>query len=566
MCDVGCGQPPKDPINQPIINSPYDAPCWHYRVDGQGLAVRDNARPGRRPSEAYVSPVPLPSGYQHVLTGVQDPLSSMDHLNQLRKRVDSWRQDGYPMVTDVTRTLLRYWEDLDRNVRLYFAQLDAIRALVYLTEAAPDDPIHDFLNAVNAEYNDNMRRCAVKMATGVGKTVVMAMTILWQASNRWEDPSDERFTNKFVAITPGITVRDRLLSGLRADSIDQNDVYSWMDLLPPVGDYRNRINSAQIEVVNFQNFLPKKVDMMGVSSMGKAISGYADKYETSNEALSRALGDLYEYGHDPVMALNDEGHHCYKRGGSGTEGKEAMVWYSGIHSLHLSSRLHSVVDYSATPSFISGDRKQKGKLFPWVVSDYSIVDAIEAGIVKIPRAPVSDNLSQDAVPLYRDLYNQTKDSKGPFNERHINSDLESALKTMYADYENEAQYWESHHNDSKVPAFVVVANSIANADALFRYIAGYEKEDGLSAPGQLGELVSNCDANGIPHAEPRTILMHSKMESSEGELGTALVFSQSRSVRIEATHLGSGVLGGETPVDGGSSRVALRLIGADVPL
>ena len=180
-----------------------------------------------------MSPVPLPSGYQHVLTGAQDPVSSMDYLNQLRKRVDSWRKDGYPMVTDVTRTLLRYWEDLDRNVRLYFAQLDAIRTLVYLAEAAPHDPIHDFLDAVNAEYNDNMRRCAVKMATGVGKTVVMAMTILWQVSNRWEDVSDERFTSKFVAITPGITVRDRLLSGLRADSIDQNDVYSWMGLIAP---------------------------------------------------------------------------------------------------------------------------------------------------------------------------------------------------------------------------------------------------------------------------------------------------------------------------------------------
>ena len=525
MCETGCGKPPNDPVRQPVINSPYEFPCWHYRVDSSGVAIRGDASPGRRLSEAYLSPVPLPMGYQQVLSGTQDPLSSMDHIKQVRQRVENWRRDGYPDVTDVTHTLLRYWEDPERSIRLYFAQLDAIRTLVYLAEAAPKDTLHNFLDAVNAEYNDNMRRWAVKMATGVGKTVVMAMTVLWQAANRWEYPSDDRFTNRFVAIAPGITVRDRLLSGLRADSTDQKDVYSEMDLLPPVGEYRKRVNSAQIEVINFQNFVQKNVDMMGVSSVGKVISGYRDRRETPNEALVRALGDLFEYGHDPVMALNDEGHHCYKRGGEGVEGKEAMVWYSGIHALHRASRLHSVVDFSATPSFISGDRKQKGKLFPWVVSDYSIVDAIEAGIVKIPRAPVSDNLSQEEVPIYRDIYNQTKDSKGPFSEHNVNSDLESALRTMYDDYERESRDWERYRNDSKVPAFVVVANSIANANGLFRYIGGYEQEDSISAPGQLGELLSNCDANGKPHAEPRTILMHSKMESSEGDLSATLAKS-----------------------------------------
>ena len=522
MCESGCGKQPNDPVRQPVINSPYDLPCWHYRVDNSGLAIRGDASPGRRPSEAYLSPVPLPMGYQQVLSGTQDPLSSMDHINQFRQRVEDWRQKGYPGVTDVTLTLLRYWEDPERSVRLYFAQLDAIRTLIYLTEAAPEDPMHEFLAAVNAEYNDNIRRWAVKMATGVGKTVVMAMTVLWQAANRWEYAADERFTNRFVAITPGITVRDRLLSGLRADSTDQNDVYFEMDLLPPVGGYRRRINSAQIEVLNFQTFMQRTVDMMGVSSMGKVVSGYTDRRETPSEALARALGDLFEYGHDPVMALNDEGHHCYQRGGAGVEGREAMVWYGAIRALYRASRLHSVVDFSATPSFISGDRKQKGKVFPWVVSDYSIVDAIEAGIVKIPRAPISDSLSSEQIPIYRDIYNQTKDTKGPFSERRINSDLESALQTMYDDYERESREWERHRSDSKVPAFVVVANTINNANGLFRYIAGYDQEEGIASPGRLGELLSNSDANGRLHDEPRTILMHSKMESSEGGLNQAL--------------------------------------------
>ena len=108
MCELGCGKPPNDPVRQPVINSPYDFPCWHYRVDRGGVAIRGEAQAGRRPSEAYPSPVPLPMGFQQVLLGTQDPRSSMAHINQLRQRVDVWRQEGYPGVTEVTRMLLQY--------------------------------------------------------------------------------------------------------------------------------------------------------------------------------------------------------------------------------------------------------------------------------------------------------------------------------------------------------------------------------------------------------------------------------------------------------------------------
>ena len=529
MCDSDCGERPNNPLRQPIINSPYEAPCWHYRVDRQGVAILGDANPGRRPSEAYVSPVPLPTGQQplllrnqsRVLRGTEDPLASMAHVNDLRERVNAWRREGYPGTTDITRTLLRYWEDPERSRRLYFAQLEAVRTLIYLIEAVTDDDMNLFIESVNAEYNDNMPRIAVKMATGVGKTVVMAMTALWQAANHWEYPADERFTNRFVAVTPGITVRDRLLSGLRADSVDQNDVYLEMDLLPPVGEYRKRINSAQIEVMNFHKFIPRKADMMRVSAVGKAVSGYEDKRESEAEALTRALGDLLEYGGAPVMVLNDEGHHCHKGGGKDREGREAIIWYSGIQVLHKSSRLHSVVDFSATPSFISGGSKLKGKLFPWVASDYSIVDAIEAGIVKIPRAPVFDNLSPEEMPIYRDIYNQTDDIKRGFSEDRINSDLESALRTMYTDYERESESWSNSRRDSKVPSLIISVNSIANANGLYRYIAGYPSEvKEMFVPGRLGDLLSNYDANGRSYSEPRTILMHDGIESSEGELTT----------------------------------------------
>lgn len=524
MRQSAVGDRPVDPIRQPIINSPYDYPLWHYDI-GEGGVARGPAKRGRRPSEDYVAPVPGSTGQAKALFGSEDPRASMEHVAKLRYLVNEWRVDGYPGATNVSRELLFYWEDPDRERRLYFAQLDAVRTLIYLSEVAPyvsgsAGDILKSLNAVNSEYNDGMSRVAVKMATGVGKTVVMAMTALWQSANFWDNPADERFTNRFVAIAPGITVRDRLLSGLRADSVDQADVYSEMDLLPLVGEYRKRINSAQIEVVNFQQFMQKKIDA-GASGNGKIVSGYQDKYETEVEALSRVLGDLFALGHERVLALNDEGHHCHRDGGKSAEGRESAVWYGGLKSLHDRGRLHSVVDFSATPMFISGDRSRKNRLFPWVVSDYPIVDAIEAGIVKIPSAPVSDNLSQqDAMPLFRDIYNLTKGGKSGFmsasrgRSNWINEDLAAALRTMYDDYAAESRRWRRVRTDSKVPTVVIVANSVANADGLFKYIAGYENDDGALVDGRVGGLLSNIE-NGAYADAPRTIFMHSKMEASE---------------------------------------------------
>ena len=511
--------PPANPVSQPVINSPYDYPRWHYRIGADGVAYGP-AQSGRRPSEAYVAPVPGPRGQTGVMFGTEDPRTLMEHVAKLRGRVEGWRAAGYPGATEVTRDLLSYWQDAERDFRLYFAQLDAVRTLIYLAEAAPAE-IRERLEDVNAEYNDGMNRAAVKMATGVGKTAVMAMTVLWQTANHWENPDDERFTNRFVAVAPGITVRDRLLSGLRADSVDHNDVYSDMDLLPFAGEYRKRINSAQVEVLNFHQFMQKKIDA-GASSAGKAVSGYKDRYESEVEALSRALGDLFSFGGKRVMALNDEGHHCHRDSDKSHEGHASAVWYGGLLSLHQRGRLHSVVDFSATPMFISGDRKRKGKLFPWVVSDYPIVDAIEAGIVKIPNAPVSDNMSTDDMPMFRDIYNLTKSPKSGFmdaskgRENWINEDLAAALRTMYESYAAESERWERDRTDSKVPAIVAVANTIVNADGLFRYIAGYENDDGIIAGGQLGGLLSNADG-GAWRSTPRTILIHSKMEADDGK-------------------------------------------------
>ena len=153
-----------------------------------------------------------------------------------------------------------------------------------------------------------------------------------------------------------------------------------------------------MEALNFHQFMQKKIDA-GASSEGKAVSGYKDRCESEVEALSRALGDLFAFGGKRVMALNDEGHHCHRDSDKSQEGRESAVWYGGPLSLHQRGGLHSVVDFSATPMFVSGDRKRKGKLFPWVVSDYPIVDANEAGIAKIPNAPVSDNMATDDMPL-----------------------------------------------------------------------------------------------------------------------------------------------------------------------
>lgn len=510
-------RPTGDPTTQPIINTPYDPPQWYWTLDGRDRASSPPVKGRRRASG--VLPVPQPRRTLPLPNDPSSPRPELRMVNKIRDLVEDWCDRGWPGVTETTRHLLRHWHQEEREFRLYFAQLEAIRTLIWLYEVTPSDPSgHDVLGEIsgyNDTFNKGIQRIAVKMATGTGKTAVMAMAILWQASNHARNPADSRFTNRFAAITPGITVRERLEDGLLPDPIDGDDTYSAMDLLPRES-WRPYVHMARIDILNYHQLEHKQVTM-GMSTKGRQLAGYRPRTETDSHMVDRAF-DSNADGPGPIMVFNDEGHHCHntesEARANDTDKKAADIWFKGLVALSELGRLHSILDLSATPSFIASRKEQ---LFPWTISDYPLTDAIEAGIVKIPRVPVSDNVSGDDLPLYRDIYNRTDDTKTvlPTGDGG-NRDLKRALRALYESYETVSQRW-TDRGEPVPPVFIVVANSIKNATRLFDWLSGYSDGSGQWAPGQL-TLFDNIDPqNRQPHRVPRTILMHSKLEDPEAK-------------------------------------------------
>ena len=199
--------PAQDPTSNPIINSPYEEPQWHWTLGGDGVA-QPPLLPGRRRSTG-VSPVPQARGGNRQLS-MDDQTDELALVNDLRDRVSNWRRQGYPGVTNATRQLLDHWNSDQPEPKLFFAQRETIETLIYLFEVARGNS-HPWqtLRGENETYNEGLRRLAVKMATGTGKTAVIALVIIWQSVNHHQSPRDNRFTNRFAVVTPGLTVRDR---------------------------------------------------------------------------------------------------------------------------------------------------------------------------------------------------------------------------------------------------------------------------------------------------------------------------------------------------------------------
>ena len=249
-------------IENPVLNSPYDEPRRHFGFDDQGIT--SDIIEGRRRSSYFV-PVPASkrSSGQLALAAewTQDRLEENDFVNRVRGRVVRWRNGGYVHVTPTTRRLLDYWQSPDRERKFFFCQIEAAETAIYLAESAfgtGDQWIENELRKHADEWNEGLYRIAFKMATGSGKTVLMAMLIAWQTLNKRAAPRDNRFTDAFLVVTPGITIRDRLRVLLPSDP---GNYYAERDIVPP--DLVERLGQAKIHVVNFHKFLPRKTSDAG---------------------------------------------------------------------------------------------------------------------------------------------------------------------------------------------------------------------------------------------------------------------------------------------------------------
>ena len=539
-------------IDNPIINSPYRAPEQYFRFDDEGIT--NEKVPGRRPSQYFI-PVPRPRkrGQQIELEFAEftaDKIRQNDFVNQVRDRVGIWRKQRYPHVTPTTRRLLEHWTDPERDNPILFAQREAAETAIYLAESAQkagDAWIRNQLNETNTACNLGLHRVALKMATGSGKTVVMAMLIAWQTLNKVAQPNDARFAKRFLIITPGLTIRDRLRVLLPED---EQNYYKLRGLVP--ADLQEGLGEAKIVIANYHQLQRRETKQgKSVGSLTKELlagsAGAASPFkESAGQMVTRVCRDLG--GTSGIVVLNDEAHHCYldrydNPEEDGTTEKDltgddkaeaaknteaARLWFNGLRAINEKMGVKAVYDLSATPSFLSGSGYREGTLFPWVVSDFGLVEAIESGIVKIPRVPVDDNATTPNV-AFLNLWPGIKDglpkkgrNAGAVTPDQLPGLLEGALTALYDSYARSYAAWEG--SDAKkygepAPVFIVVCNNTSVSKMVYDYISGWEKPlndyQSVWVPGRLS-LFSNVE-HGKPIARPRTILVDSlQFESGEG--------------------------------------------------
>lgn len=539
-------------IENPILNSPFDEPTRHWKFERDGIT--NEVVEGRRVS-SYFMPIPKSKRggdqMQFETEWTSDRIEENRTINRIRDRVGLWRRGGWPGVTPTTRKLLEYWTDPARDRKLFFAQIEAVETAVYIGEvinkaAHQDAWITNLMREAADDANPDLFRVALKMATGTGKTVVMAMLIAWQALNKAANKQDARFSDAFLVVSPGITIRDRLRV-LLPESPD--NYYRERDLIPRGA--HDRLAQARIVITNFHGFLLR--DRSGVPKVTKQVLAGREAranslQETPDQMARRVCRTLGSKR--GIIVINDEAHHCYRHrvGGeaedffpdartaeSKQEVKEreeqARVWISGLEAVNAKYGIKTVYDLSATPFFLAGSGYPEGRLFPWVVSDFALIDAIEAGLVKVPRVPVSDNTGEDT-PIFRNLWAHVRKDlpkrgvrqQDLSEQRRLPAPLEAALRSLYSNYEQSFAQWRAmeaeHQAGTTPPVFIVVCNNTSVSKLVYDWIAGWERSIGgagetVAVKGAL-PLFSNVDDDGNWLARPNTIVVDSaQLESGE---------------------------------------------------
>jgi len=541
-------------FEHPILNSPYRYPLRHWELDADGQPTQRIIEMRRRAE--FISPIPKPKkrkGLDQQALALDEGLGlstkeqqyQQTIINTVRHEVEKWRALPNPstwQVTPETARLLHYWRHHNFNsIRPFFCQIEAVETAIWLTEVAPQSgkigkQFLDHLEAANRDANPEIMRLALKLATGAGKTTVMAMLIAWQTVNAVRRPQSKKFTRGFLVVTPGITIRDRLRV---LQPNDPENYYYHRELIPR--DMLGDIERATIVITNYHAFrLRERLDL---SKGGRALlQGRGEPLqtlETEGQMLQRVMPSLM--GMKNIVVINDEAHHCYREKPTnnveeelkGDEKKEAeenneaaRLWISGIEIVKRKLGVQQVIDLSATPFFLSGSGYAEGTLFPWTMSDFSLMDAIECGIVKLPRVPVADNIPGEEMPKFRNLWEHIgkkmpkkgRTKSGALDPLSIPVELQTSLDALYGHYKKTFESWQEQKM-SEPPCFIVVCNNTATSKLIYDYISGFYRElaDGTRQfeNGRL-PLFRNFDDDGTPYPHLRTLLIDSRqLESGE---------------------------------------------------
>jgi type III restriction enzyme len=542
-------------FERPILNAPYDAPAQHWELDAEGQPTQRIVEARRR--AAFITPIPKPRkrkpGQQALVFDEGKGLSTQAQqydptsiINEVRQNVGAWRAlpAQHWQVTPETARLLQHWRHHPfSSVRPFFCQVEAAETAIWLTEVAPHSKngkrLLALLDAASEEANLGLRRLALKLATGAGKTTVMAMLIAWQTVNAVRRPGSANFTKGFLVVTPGLTIKDRLRV---LQPNDPDSYYGSRELVP--ADLLEDVFKAKIVITNYHQF--KLRETVELSSGGRALlqgrGAELDTLETDGQMLQRVMPELM--GMKNVLVLNDEAHHCYREKPidaddetlTGDERKEAeenneaaRLWISGLETVTRKLGVRRVFDLSATPFFLSGSGYAEGTLFPWTASDFSLMDAIECGIVKLPRVPVAENIPGEEMPKYRDLWKNIRHDMpkkgrgkgGALDPLKIPTLLQTALQALYGHYEKTFRLWE----DAGLrvpPCFIIVCQSTAISKLVYDFVSGFHRthEDGTTTleNGRLALFRNFDETTGNPLPRPNTLLIDSTQLEAEDAL------------------------------------------------
>ena len=478
-------------IEQLIINSPYTEPLYHWEYNKESKNF--NKVDGRR-SAGYL----VASRDARNFDDDSGIFIEIELVNRIRPKIKEWRETGYPGATNVTRRLLAHWYDKTaRNFPFFFCQLDAIETLIWLKESQEGRR-----TIIEGDGGKFLRLCT-KLCTGGGKTIVMAMLIAWSVCNKVRDIRNMNCSRNILIIAPNLTVKKRL-QVLRPDNED--NYYEHFDIVPV--EMQELMSQARIVIHNWQALAwdsaetlakRKDVDKRGPLSDG----AYARK----------VLRNFYENW----LVINDEAHHAYRipEGSSKRlsreekeSQKEATIWIKGLDRIHSVRRIITCYDFSATP-FVPGGKASEERLFSWIVSDFSLSDGIESGLVKTPRVVVRDNLVPDTETYKSKLYHIYSDESVKNSLTSSASELESlpdlvrqAYVILSTDWKEVYQQWQE---TGRTPVMISVANCTATAARIERFFAAGD----IALPEEL------CEADKILRIDSQKLQDET---SAEGEL------------------------------------------------
>lgn len=496
-------------LDNPIVNSPFDEPScyWEYK-EGQPNLVH-----GRRPAGYY-----LKARTRDVhATLFEEEFMPLVTVNEIRRRVKEWRLKNYPNVSPITRRLLYHWSNPERERKLFYCQREAAETVIWLVESSPaekqgmaipkDEPNDP--DSIAKTYQP-LLRYALKMATGSGKTVVMGMLIAWSVLNKQANPQDKRFSDAVLLVCPNLTIRERLQVLLPAQS---QNYYERFQLVPRL--QLEELNKGKYQIINWHNLQPKD------DSRSRSV---VQRGPQSDRAFCRDV--LKELGSKQnILVINDEAHHAYRpaqplspedlkrlpaeeRCLLEEEFEGATVWVGGLDRIHAARGLNMVLDFSATPFFIKGTGHPEGMPFPWIVSDFGLVDAIECGIVKIPRVPVDDNTG-DIIPRYFRLWewinsrlhtSERETSRRRAKPEAVLREAEDAIATLASEWQKELENFKAD-NSPVPPVMIAVCSDTSLSKLVYEYIISGSVLKELENRDGSDEVTIRIDSNLLKEAE-----------------------------------------------------------------